>query len=204
MRAEQQPIGRHPTRPCRGSLHIGRQVARGAACSVDDVHVARTDVLVAHEAADERDRTAVGRPDRPFDLHLRLQNRTRCAIRRVDDPQLRDVPVVVARAVSGGDRQPIAARTPVEVVHVQIRWRELTHLARGDVNDSKPLREDSLVDHAGRCRRGHHGPGRPRRVLNEKKRDRLPIRGPSDQVDLFSIFLQSVKRPPGQNSSPFC
>ena len=77
------------------------------------------------------------------------------AFRNLDCVNLRDPPIVVARARRGRCDKRLVVRRPIEIVNVKIWRRHLAQLAARDVENSNPLIVNGGVDHAGCRRRGH-------------------------------------------------
>ena len=171
------------------SIHageVGRPWLRSRGCAAigrNDPHIAACRPLVAHQAADKRDRLSIGRPARHRDLqsvqrtrHLgRRQNRLWRSVQRLRI-QLRHPPVVLSRRIGGNISQPLRIRRPVELVHMQIARRRLRDRRSRISVRPAPLppaespRPSSPITPGGRLHRRQRS-RRPRRSLHIKKSD---------------------------------
>ena len=92
--------------------------------------------------------------------------------------ELRDVPVVVAIARRGCDREPRPVGRPFELVDVQVGGRDLAEVAGGKVDESEALFEIGVLDFPGGGGFGDERPGRPRGVFGEEDGDGFSVGGP--------------------------
>ena len=169
--------------------HLPKQGAHRALATASAVHdvvavgrhrkqVAAMVSLIAHQAFDERDRLAVGRPARDRHLQRRFVNGCRVALRDVDRVNLRDPPVVVSGAWSRGGDERLVVRRPIVIVNVQVRRRNLPELTGGNVENRDPLIMNRGVDDARRNGRGYQRPA-ARRAFNIEKRDLFSVVRPT-------------------------
>ena len=173
MRSARRPCERRHRR-----FQIGRDVARRAAGGGNDEEIAAGRAFIAHQSFDEGDRLAVRRPARLGDLQLRRVDRPHGRRGDVDDVQLRDPVVVVARSRRGLGHELLAVRRPVEVVDVHVRRRDDADFLRRHVDDGHALFVDVLLDRPDRARHRHQRSRGARGILDEEERDRLAVRRP--------------------------
>ena len=111
--------------------------------------------FVAHQAFDECNRLAIGRPARNCNLKRRFVDGCRVAFCDVDRVNLRDPPIVIARSRRGRRDERFVVGRPIVIVDMKIFWRSLAQLPTGNVENSDPLIMNSSVDDASRRWRGH-------------------------------------------------
>src|SRR5439155_21797532 len=77
--------------------------------------------LIAHQALDERDRVAIGRPARKRNLEKRLVGQTSpAAVRRAHRPNFGDPPIVVARTWCRSYNEHFVVGRPIVIINVEI------------------------------------------------------------------------------------
>ena len=102
--------------------------------------------FVTHQAFDECDRLAIGRPARNRDLKRGFVDGCGVAFCDVDRVNLRDPPIVIARSRRGRYDERFVVGRPIVIVDVKIFRRNLAQLATGNVENSDPLIMNSGVD----------------------------------------------------------
>ncbi len=137
--------------PAQG-LHRDRRalgnIARFTRSRVDEINVAAGRSEVAHDAADDRDAAAVGRPLRIVDLIRRREEVAHRAAFDVDPRKARDPPVVVAVSlrIRYGDLSSIGR--PAVFVDVRIGGCHEMQRAVCDVNRRETLLVNGRADDA--------------------------------------------------------
>src|SRR4029077_9890524 len=87
------------------SLEAGRDVAGLTTACGDDMDIASGECLIAHDAGDVRDSPAISRPARGGDLQRRFDERGECATLCIEQIELGNPPVVIARSVRCTDNE---------------------------------------------------------------------------------------------------
>src|SRR6266550_6671941 len=116
----------------------------------DGEEVATMKSFVAHQAFDEGDRLAIGRPARNGNLKRRFVNGCRVAFGDVDRVNLRDPPIVIAGSRRSRYDERFVVGRPIVIVYVKIFRRNLAQLPADNIENSDPLIMNSSVDHTGR------------------------------------------------------
>ena len=160
-------------------MKVRRRIARLTASGWNDHQIAAGLSFIAHQPFDECDLRTIGRPARIGELQLRFVNRLHRRCDGVDNAELRDPVVVVARSGRGDGHHVAIVRRPIEVIDVHVRRRDDAEFLRRDVDDGDALLVDMLLDHADRARHRHERTGGASRVFDQEKGDRLSVRRPA-------------------------
>ena len=87
--------------------------------------------FVTHQAFDEGDRLAIGRPARNGNLKRGFVDGCRVAFCDVDRVNLCDPPIVIARSRRSRYYERLVVGRPIEIVNVKIFRRNLAQLPAG-------------------------------------------------------------------------
>src|SRR6266511_1767909 len=168
------------------------------AVSGDYEQVAAVKSFVAHQAFDEGNRLAIGRPTRNRDLKSRFVNRCGITLFDVDCVNLRDPPIVIARSRGCCYHECFVVWRPIVIVDVEIFRRNLAKLTGGNIQNSDPLIMNRTVDDASRCRSSHQGAATAR-AFDVEKCNLFPIARPtrssSVSVKVRKLFGIGTVRP---------
>jgi len=193
-------LGRDPVEKGDGRRSSGGDVPRLAAGGRDEVDVAAGRTLIAHQAADEGDLFAVGRPAGDGDLEIvelagdlggvedRLWRWRRlrgggwldCLYIEMGHP-----PVVFAGRIGGDVGHLSGVGRPVELVDVQVGRGDLPERSGGDAGHSDALDLRALfADDTAPGLHGGERAGGAGGVLDEEEGERAAVGRPGGHVDL--------------------
>jgi hypothetical protein len=127
---------------------------------------------------DQSDALPVRRPRWPRDLQRRLVDGFHQAGGGVEHVKFGDIPIVVAVAECGGDREARAVGRPGVFVDVGVGRGNLPELSAGGFDQGETLLEESVFDFAGLGSFRHKWSCGARGVLREQHGDRFPIGRP--------------------------
>ena len=122
---------------CTEALRPGVTLTGLTAACRDDIDIASGERLIAHDAGDVRDSPAI--PDQRGEATCSggLTQRGERTALRIEQIELGDPPVVIARSVRRGNHESPAVGRPVKLVDVEIR--------RADQNGISPPRAEMVA-----------------------------------------------------------